>query len=350
MGSAGVSGSVGSIGQFMPEEAAPVSLSPPPELSVVAPMYNEETNIEPFVQAVAAVLDAEGLDYEILLVDDGSRDGTWSAISRVAERQPRVRGVHLSRNFGHQGALFAGLHRARGRAVVSMDGDLQHPPSSIPILLAAWREGCRVVNTRRIDSRDTGLFKRATSRGFYWLFSRLSGVSMEAGASDFRLLDRTALEALLSMGDADLFLRGLVTWLGFSTRTIPYQAQSRHSGVPKFTLRKMLRFSSGAMLAFSVVPLRLGIGIGLVTSLGAFVEFCYILIAYFRGQTIAGWASLMTVMSLMFGVLFMLLGVIGAYLGKIYEILKNRPRFVIESTVGFSTSDGEGRRGVDRFR
>lgn len=312
----------------MPEASAP-------EVSVVAPMYNEETNIQPFVEAVARVLDAAGVDYEIVLVDDGSRDGTWQAIANAALGRPRVRGLSLSRNFGHQGALFAGLHHARGRAIVTMDGDLQHPPPVILELLEAWRAGYKVVNTRRADSVDTGWFKRITSRGFYWVFSRLSGVQMEAGASDFRLLDRTALEALTSMSDADLFIRGLVSWLGFRTKTLDYRAQSRHSGVPKFTLKKMLRFSSGAMLSFSVVPLRLGIGIGFLTSALAFVELCYILIAYAQERTVPGWASLMTVMSLMFGILFILLGIIGTYLGKIYEILKNRPRFVIGDRVGF---------------
>jgi dolichol-phosphate mannosyltransferase len=158
---------------------------------------------------------------------------------------------------------------------------------------------------------------------------------MEAGASDFRLLDRAALNALTSMSDADLFIRGLVSWLGFRTKTLDYRAQNRHSGVPKFTLKKMLRFSSGAMLAFSVVPLRLGIGVGFVTSGFAFFELCYILYAWARGQTVQGWASVMTIMSFMFGVLFILLGIIGTYLGKIYEILKNRPRFVIGDRVNF---------------
>lgn len=298
-------------------------------------MYNEETNIRPFVEAVSAVLDGAGLDYEIVLVDDGSKDGTWRAITAEAQARPRVRGLSLSRNFGHQGALFAGLHHARGRAVVTMDGDLQHPPPVILELVDAWRAGYKVVNTRRADSADTGLFKRLTSRGFYWVFTRLSGVRMEAGASDFRLLDRMALDALTSMSDADLFIRGLVNWLGFRTKTIDYRAQNRHSGVPKFTLKKMLRFSSGAMLSFSVVPLRLGIGIGFLTSGLAFLELCYILFAYSQDRTVPGWASLMTVMSLMFGILFILLGIIGTYLGKIYEILKNRPRFVIGDRVGF---------------
>jgi dolichol-phosphate mannosyltransferase len=326
--------------------AAP--LTRPIELSIVAPMYNEETNIEPFVDAVSSVLDTAGIDYEIVLVDDGSRDGTWPAINRLASSRPRVRGLSLSRNFGHQGALFAGLSHAQGRAVVSMDGDLQHPPSLLPKLLEAWREGYQVVNTRRADSDDTSAFKRLTSRGFYWFFSRVSGVRMEAGASDFRLLDREALNALLGMGDADLFIRGLITWLGFRTKTLDYQAQRRHSGVPKFTLKKMLKFSSGAMLSFSVIPLRLGIGVGFVTSGLAFFELCYILFAYFSGRTVTGWASMMAVMSLMFGVLFILLGIIGAYLGKIYEILKNRPRFVIGNRVGFDANDSDRRRSRER--
>lgn len=320
----------------------------PLQLSVVAPMYNEESNVVPFVAAVSGVLAAAGIHYEIVLVDDGSRDRTWATIQQSAELDPRVRGLSLSRNFGHQGALFAGLFHARGEAVVTMDGDLQHPPPVILELLAAWHDGYKVVNTRRADSADTSAFKRWTSRTFYWLFSRLSGVQMEAGASDFRLLDRSALGALTSMGDADLFIRGIVSWLGFRSKTIDYRAASRHSGVPKFTLRKMLRFSSGAMLSFSVVPLRLGIGIGFVTSAFAFVELCYILLAYFGERTVPGWASLMTVMSLMFGILFILLGIIGTYLGKIYEILKNRPRFVIGDQVGFASLGSAAPARVDR--
>jgi dolichol-phosphate mannosyltransferase len=314
---------------------------PAPELSVVAPMYNERTNVAPFVAAVSAALDPTFVAYEILLVDDGSRDGTWEEISAAAGQSAKVRGISLSRNFGHQGALLAGLNHARGRAVVTMDGDLQHPPASVLELVAAWREGYKVVNTRRADSDDTSFFKRLTSRTFYWLFSRLTGVAMDPGSSDFRLLDREAVRALTRLGDADLFIRGLVSWLGFSTKTIPYQAARRHSGVPKFTLKKMVRLSTGAMLSFSAFPLRLGIGVGFVTSALAFVELCYILYAYLHGRVVPGWASVMTVMSLMFGVLFVLLGIIGTYLAKIYEILKRRPRFVVGARAGFSESESD---------
>ena len=326
----------------MPESLMPARTDlPVPELSVVVPMYNERTNVEAFVGAVSAVLGQAGITYELVLVDDGSSDGTWPAIVELTRMRPELRGISLSRNFGHQGALLAGLNHARGRAVITMDGDLQHPPETLPELVAAWRAGYKVVNTRRLDSEDTSFFKRFTSRAFYWIFSRLTGVTMEAGASDFRLLDRDAVEALIRLGDADPFIRGLVSWLGFSTLTIPYQARRRHSGVAKFTFKKMLRLSTGAMLSFSAFPLRLGIGVGFVTSALAFIELCYIFYTYLNGHVVPGWASVMTVMSLMFGVLFVLLGIIGTYLAKVYEILKKRPRFVVGNRAGYG--DGEPR-------
>lgn len=305
-----------------------------PLVSVVAPMFDEEGNVEPFVQEVERVMGEQQLSYELLLVDDGSGDRTWQRIREQAERNPQVRGLSLSRNFGHQNALFAGLSHARGQAIVSMDGDLQHPPAVIPELLAAWRAGHQVVTTDRKDSPDTGLFKRVTSRWFYRVFSRLSGVPISAGASDFRLLDARVLAAMLEMRDADLFLRGMVSWLGFRATSVPYQAQPRRSGKSSYTLGKMLRFSAGALLAFSLTPLRLGIWLGFFMSALAFVEIVYIFSQYFSGNTVPGWASVMTFMSLMFGILFILLGIVGLYIGKIYEVLKGRRHFVIADRVG----------------
>ena len=166
----------------MHEVPAPVVGVPlRPELSVVVPMYDEESNVAAFVEAVSKVLSAADCDYELVLVDDGSRDGTWGTICELARTRPALRGVSLSRNFGHQGALLAGLNHARGRAVITMDGDLQHPPETLPELVAAWRDGFKVVNTRRLDSEDTSFFKRLTSRTFYWIFSQLTGVVMEIG-------------------------------------------------------------------------------------------------------------------------------------------------------------------------
>ena len=303
--------------------------APIPELSVVAPMYNEEGNIAAFVVAVEKVVTAIGVPFEIILVDDGSSDGTWAQIVAQSKLHPALRGARLARNFGHQGALLAGLSEARGQAIVSMDGDLQHPPELIPELFARWREGYKVVTTERADAEDTSLFKRASSRWFYGVFSKLTGVSMAPGNSDFRLLDATAVRALCEMNDVDLFIRGSVNWLGFHSITLPYRANKRFSGTTKYNLKKMLRFAAGAILSFSLAPLKLGIWIGFLTSVLAVLELSYILIQYFRGQTITGWASMMGFMSLMFGILFVLLGIIGTYLGKIFELLKNRPRYLI---------------------
>jgi polyisoprenyl-phosphate glycosyltransferase len=304
-------------------------LSARPELSIVAPMYNEEGNISAFVTAVEKVALGMGVPFEIVLVDDGSSDRTWQQIVEQSKLHPALRGARLARNFGHQGALMAGLSEARGQAIVSMDGDLQHPPELIPELFARWREGYKVVTTERTDAEDTSLFKRTTSRWFYAVFSRLTGVSMAPGNSDFRLLDESAVRALCAMNDVDLFIRGSVTWLGFRSVALPYRAAKRFSGISKYSLKKMVRFAAGAILSFSLAPLKLGIWIGFLTSVFAVFELGYIIVQYFRGQTVTGWASMMAFMSLMFGILFVLLGVIGTYLGKIFELLKNRPRFLI---------------------
>jgi glycosyltransferase involved in cell wall biosynthesis len=319
-----------------------------PELSIVAPMFNEEANVSVFVRAVLDVLVPAGVRSEIVLVDDGSSDGTWEAIVAASKDHPNVRGVALSRNFGHQGALLAGLNLARGHAVVTMDGDLQHPPAMLLELLSAWKQGYQVVNTERKDSEDTSFFKRATSRWFYWIFSRFTGVPMNEGSSDFRLLDRRAVDALLRLGDADLFIRGLVSWLGYKSFVVPYRAERRHSGVSKFTLSRMLKLSGGAMMSFSAFPLRLGIFVGFLTSGLAFLELCYIFYTYAQGRVIPGWASVMTVMSLMFGVLFVLLGIIGTYIAKVYDVLKRRPRFVVGQLTGFSEPSVELERAFDR--
>ena len=317
--------------------------TPEPLLSVVAPLFNEEGNVEPFVRAVSTTMNELGEAYEIILVDDGSSDNTWQRIRNLAH--PHVWGLRFARNFGHQAALFAGMRAARGAAVITLDGDLQHPPEKIPELVELWRAGHRVVNTRRLDAEDTSGFKKLTSRWFYALFSRLTGVRMEAGSSDFRLLDRKPLDALLSMRDADLFIRGQVGWLGFGPKTVSYQAAKRFSGTTKFSVKRMLRFALGAMLSFSLLPLRLGIWAGFITSALALTELVYIVVRYSQGETVAGWASMMTVMSLMFAVLFVLLGIVGTYLGKIYEILKARPRFVVSEQTSPSSTGPETELG-----
>ena len=307
----------------------------PTQLSVVVPVFNESGNIDVLVAALTEELRRLDLTSEIILVDDGSRDTTWSEIVAAAESHEGVRGLSLSRNFGHQNALFAGLHFASGQAIITMDGDLQHPPSLIPQMVAKWRAGCKVVETSRIDSEDTTAFKRVTSRWFYKMFSWLSGIPMSKGSSDFRLIDRQVMKAMTEMRDADLFLRGMTYWVGFPRTTISYQAGKRHSGTTKFSLGRMIRFAVSSLLSFSSVPLRLGIWVGIATSLLAFAELAYIISVFLRGGSVPGWASTLTLMSFMFGILFVLIGLLGGYLASIFEMLKNRPRFLINEKAGW---------------
>ena len=292
-------------------------------------MYNEEGNVGPFVDALVQALHDQDITWEAILVNDGSSDATWKQIEALSKRNRHIRGVSLARNFGHQNALFAGIHYARGRAIITMDGDLQHPPAVIPKLLEAWHQGYKVVNTERHDSDDTPVFKRFTSKLFYALFSKLSGVSMAAGSSDFRLIDAQALEALKGMRDTDLFLRGIINWLGFPSTVVPFKAGKRFSGSTKYSLRRMMQFSTSAILSFSMLPLRLGIWVGFLTSLLAIGELIYILVRWVQGVTIPGWTSMMVLLSFLFAVLFFLIGLIGTYLGQIFEILKSRPRYVV---------------------
>lgn len=306
-----------------------------PDISIVVPLLNEAGNVAALADAVRAVFQTSQETWELILVDDGSRDGTWEEIQRVSSQSGNVRGLSFTRNFGHQKALVAGMDRARGAAIVTMDGDLQHPPEIIPALIAAWKEGYRVVNTRRVDADGTGLFKRLSSRLFYRMFSALSGIALSAGSSDFRLIDRSVLGALAGMRESHSFIRGLTEWTGFSSTTIEYRAAERHSGTSKYSLGRMVRFAANAVLSFSVIPLKIGIWIGLITSGLAFLELVYIFLRYLAGETVPGWASLAGLMSFMFGVLFILVGIIGAYLGSIFEILKNRPPYIVDKTVGF---------------
>lgn len=307
-------------------------------LSVVVPLYNEENNVEPLVRRLTEVLEGIKESYEILLIDDGSRDATWEVIKTLSNSNSRLKALGLSRNFGHQHALLAGLSHAQGQAVISMDGDLQHPPEVIPELVGAWKKGFKVVVTDRRGQEALPLFKRLTSKYFYKIFSFMSEVSLSEGSSDFRLIDRSALESLLSFRDANIFLRGAVQWLGFPSITVCYNVAERFSGQTKFSLKKMLRFAIGAVVSFSTKPLRLGIWIGILTSVLAFLEILYVLVQYIRGMTVTGWASVVGILSLMFGFLFILLGVIGSYLGSIHQALQNRPKFIVDRYIKIGKS------------
>lgn len=314
-----------------------------PVLSIVLPAYNEADNLRDACAELAKVLDSTNLRWEIIIADDGSQDATWSEILALHRADGRVKGVQLSRNFGHQYALFAGLTHAAGDAVISMDADLQHPPELIPELVEQWRAGYKIVNTVRLDPRTLSTFKRVTSALYYAMLSKLSGVPMRRGMSDCRLLDRQVLDELASFGEAGLFLRGLVMWVGYPMTWVPFACRDRLRGESKYTLKKMFLFALDGVTSFSVVPLRIGVLIGALTSLLAFGELTYALVMKLSGgRTVPGWASAVSVVSFLFGVLFILLGLIGEYVGRILIEVRRRPRFLINARIGV---EHDGRRG-----
>lgn len=312
-----------------------------PDVSVVVPLYNESENIVMFLNSLLPVMDNIGYNYEILLVNDGSSDDTWSIIQLAAKKYSPVKGISLSRNFGHQNALFAGLNVAKGQAIISMDGDLQHPPSVLPKLLEQWRKGYKVVTTKRIYSKNTPWLKRITSKLFYRIFSKLSGLEMSEGSSDFRLIDRCILIPMISIRDNNLFLRGITNWLGFPSIQIEFTAPERFAGESKYNLVKMIQFSLDAVISFSITPLKIGVWLGFFTSLLAIVEIIYILIVYFSGGTIAGWTSVMVFMSIMFSILFFMIGLLGLYIGSVIEMSKKRPRFIISEATDYKSLDSD---------
>jgi len=302
----------------------------PTLLSVVVPAFNEEGNLRVLYSALAEVL--EGLDWELVFVDDGSKDRTFPMIMELSQEDPRVRGVSFSRNFGHQYALLAGLKAARGEAVVSMDADMQHPPATVPALVEAWRQGYNVVHTQRRPNANLTWFKKTTSNLYYRLFSALSGVPLKEGQSDFRLLDRRVVDVILSLDTAELFLRGLVHWVGYQNTTLSYDVGKRHWGVSKYNLRKMIRFAIQGITSFSTFPLRIGIAIGFLTSLIAFAEFGFVVLSYLSGETVPGWASLAALTSLLFAVSFALIGFIGIYVGHVFARVQRLPQYLVETT------------------
>ena len=234
-------------------------------ISIVIPAYNEERNLDVLYANVREVLNAASgdNDWELVVVDDGSTDGTWDVLGALSAADVRVRGVRLSRNFGHQSALMAGLAAARGRAVIMMDADLQHPPSLLPQLVRKWREGFQIVHAVRRDPPNLSWFKRTTSRLYYRLFAFMSGVAIEPGSADFCLLDRQVVDEVLKFEEEGLFLRGLVHWVGYATASVPFECGERHAGTSKYNLSKMLTLGWHGVSSFSLVPLRIGIAIGL---------------------------------------------------------------------------------------
>ena len=296
-------------------------------LSVVAPMYEEEEIVARFAERVAAALD--GVDYELVLVDDGSRDATAARMADVAAENPRVKVIALSRNFGHQPALTAGLDHARGDAVVMLDGDLQDPPEVIPQMLDRWRQGIDVVYAVRQQRLGETRFKRTSARWFYKLFRRLTRMDLPVESGDFRLMDRRALDVMLGMPERNRFLRGMTVWIGFTQAAVPFVRDERTTGVTKYPLRKMLRFSFDAITSFSSAPLQWATFLGFVFSGVAFLAIPLAIVARYTNIYERGVPTTIVVVALLGGIQLICVGIIGEYVGRIYDEVKHRPLYVV---------------------
>ncbi|HEY2161750.1 MAG TPA: glycosyltransferase family 2 protein [Solirubrobacteraceae bacterium] len=306
-------------------------------LSVVAPVYNEEGTLEQFYSRVCAAL--EGLRFELVLVDDGSSDRSPAILSELASTDPRVHVVFLSRNFGHQTALTAGLDHADGDAVVMLDADLQDPPELIPRMLDHWRDGCDVVYAVRQERDGESRFKLATARWFYRLFDKLAQVDLVHNSGDFRLLDRRPLDALLSMRERNRFLRGMTVWVGYRQTAVPYDRDPRYAGETKYTLSKMLRFSLDAISSFSHRPLQLATLLGFIVSTLAFIAIPVVIVLRIVGSYLPGFSSVTLAVLLLGGIQLIAIGIIGEYVGRIYDEVKGRPLYLVRTRLNVAEEE-----------
>jgi dolichol-phosphate mannosyltransferase len=309
-------------------------MSDKPALSVVAPCFNEEAVLGEFLQRVGTVLAGIGGSAEIVLVDDGSRDGTWAAMVKAAAQDRRIVAVRLMRNHGHQLALTAGLSVCRGERILIIDADLQDPPELLPEMMALMDQGADVVYGQRRVREGDSLFKRATAAAFYRLIGRMTDVEIPLDAGDFRLVTRRVLDLLLAMPERHRFVRGMVAWIGGRQLAIPYDRKPRAAGESKYPLGKMIRFAADAITAFSVVPLMASMTIGWVMAVVGFAFFIYSIVGWLLDLNLPGWTSLMAAIGLLGGMQFLMLGIIGAYLGRLYDQSKGRPLFMIREIVG----------------
>jgi len=298
-------------------------------VSIVVPVYNEEDNIEHFVQSVEAVMEQLPYDYELLFIDDGSRDRSRVILRELGERNARVQSIFLARNSGHQLALTCGTDHANGDAVITMDGDMQHPPELLPVLLAQWEAGYEIVQTVRLTTEGASLFKRLTSKYYYRLLNAMTDVEIQEGGSDFRLMDRKAVLALRRYREHARFIRGIVGAMGFRKTTVEFVAHERFAGKSKFSLHKMISFALDGILAYSVQPLRVAFYMGMLSALLAMLIFLHVLFETLSGETVPGWSTIV-VCSLFFGGMqMMMLGVCGEYIARILQEVKNRPLYLI---------------------
>lgn len=304
------------------------------QLSVVVPCYNEEENLAELHRRVSDACARLVQDsYELVLVNDGSRDRTWSIIQDLSSQDPRVVGVNLSRNHGHQLALSAGLKLAKGDSIFIIDADLQDPPELLPEMMAYLRDGCDVVYGQRIKREGETAFKRFTAFAFYRLLNRIVDIHIPPDTGDFRLMSRRALDVLNGMPEHHRFIRGMVSWIGMRQKAFPYERAARFAGETKYPLSKMIKFAMDAITAFSTRPLRFATYTGMCFALLEVLLILFVLYRYFTGHTIEGWTSLAVITLAVGSVQLFVAGMMGEYLGRLYMEAKGRPLFIIQDVV-----------------
>lgn len=305
-------------------------------ISIIIPCHNESGNIELLYQKIEEQTKLFCHDYELIFIDDGSTDNTFEIIRSMHEKDPKIKSISFSRNFGHQAAIIAGLNNCIGNCLIMMDADLQHPPELIPEMIKEWKSGYDIVNTIREDSNDLSFFKRNTSKGFYKFINLISKTKIEAGSPDFRLLDRKVIDSFNEIGEYSLFIRGMINWVGFSSTSIQYKQNERFSGISKYSLKKMIAFALDGITSFSSAPLHISMVFGLFCSFLSFIYMIYALyINFFTDQALEGWTS--TIISILFigGIQLISIGILGEYLSKIFYEVKKRPRYLINEKLGF---------------
>lgn len=305
------------------------------QYSVVVPMFNEEEVIEETYKRLKEVMDQTHEAYELVFVNDGSRDRTAEIMSRIAEQDSHVRMLDFSRNFGHQIAITAGMDYAAGAAIVVIDADLQDPPSVILQMIEKWKEGYEVVYGKRLKRKGETLFKKTTAKFFYRLLRNMTNVDIPVDTGDFRLIDRKVADVLRGLKEKNRFVRGLVSWVGFRQTSVEYVREERWAGETKYPLKKMLRFAMDGITSFSHKPLRLATYLGFGLSGLSFVYLLIVLFqALFTNSTQPGWASIVAINLLFNGIVLILLGIIGEYIGRIYDESKDRPLYIVKEVKG----------------
>ena len=321
-----------------------------PDISVVIPVFNEEDTLGPLFERLSAVMDASQDEFEVIFVDDGSRDGSLGMLREFHAADPRVRAVSLSRNFGHQVAVTCGLDHSKGRAVVVMDGDLQDPPEVLPELVERWREGYDVVYAVR-KRRKENVIKVGAYKAFYWLLSKVSYLDIPLDSGDFSLMDRRVVDLLAGMPERNRFVRGLRTWVGLKQIGHEYERSARHAGESKYNLAKLFRLAFDGLVSYSFVPLRLVSNLGLLVSISALGYMAYLVFArLFDERTIEGWTSTVVIMLFLGGIQMLSLGIIGEYVGRIFDEVKQRPQYVVGESVGFDDISSVETLGTDSGR